>query len=224
MAKDIFIFFGPPGSGKGSLSKLLVDKLDWAQFSTGDMCRKHIAEQTELGKEIDFAIKSGKLVSDDQIVAMVEDWLINSAPKDTHLIIDGCPRTVPQAEALSKLVEGRFSDYNIRLINLTSSDQVLIDRILNRFICSNKKCQDVYSGLSGSTQSPKTEGICDSCGSVLTRRSDDTEEAIRERLSIYKQHAGNVLNFFTSAGKEIEEINSGRPLEEVFSEFKEKIS
>lgn len=224
MSKDIFIFFGPPGSGKGSLSKILVDTLGWSQFSTGDMCRKHISEQTEIGKRIDFAIKSGKLVSDDLIVAMVEDWLLNDAPRDKTLIIDGCPRTVAQARFLFKLVEEKFSNYNIRLINLTSPDQVLIDRILNRLICSNKKCQAVYSSTPGSTQKPKNIDKCDLCGSPLVRRSDDTEDAIRERLATYNKHADEVLNYFVSVGKVIEEVDAAKPLQEVFAEFKKKIS
>jgi adenylate kinase len=224
LVRDIFVFFGPPGSGKGSLSKLLVDRLDWVQFSTGDMCRKHIADQTELGKEIDFAIKSGKLVSDDQIIAMVNDWLVNVAPKDAPLVIDGCPRTIAQAESLSNLIEKKFPNCNIRLINLTSSDEVLIDRILNRFICSNKKCQIAYSASKGSTQQSKIVGQCDACGERLVRRADDNEEAIRERLTIYRQHADGVLNYFVSIGKDIEVIDAMRPLEKVFSDFKEKIS
>ena len=221
--KDIFIFFGPPGAGKGSLSQLLVDKLGWAQFSTGNACRKHIAEKTKIGKEIDFAIKSGKLVSDELVIDMVEDWISNEAPKDKELILDGCPRTIAQAEYLSKIIHDKFNDRNIRLIRLTSSDEVLIDRLLNRMICSNKQCQTVYSAIKDSTQISEKKGICDVCGSELVKRSDDTKEAVSERLLIYKQHANDVLGYFASKGKKVEELNAEMPLSAVFSEFKNKI-
>src|SRR5438105_2140053 len=102
---NIFIFLGPPGSGKGSVSRLCIKDLGWVQLSTGNLCRKHIAKQTEIGKEIDFAIKSGKLVSDDLITNMVLEWFQKDFDDSHTVILDGYPRTIMQAQAFTKLFD-----------------------------------------------------------------------------------------------------------------------
>ena len=216
--RDIFIFFGPPGAGKGTLSALASSRLGWSFFSTGDACRKHISEGTKIGQSIDFAIKSGKLVSDDLIIQMVEHWLLNDAPKDSNLILDGCPRTLAQAEYLVNLIESKFPDCKLRVVELTSSDQVLVERILNRMVCSNKECQAVYSKSAESTHS-KVNGKCDKCGAILKRRSDDTEEAIKERLQTYAMHAKPVLDFLSKKGIRVDKIDAERQIEKVFKDL-----
>ena len=114
--KSVFIFIGPPGSGKGTLSHLCVSSLRWVQLSTGNLCRKHIAEQTEIGKQIDFALKSGKLVSDSLINAMVHDWFSMTIQEADNIILDGYPRTVAQAEALHEYLQKNLSHVDVQVI------------------------------------------------------------------------------------------------------------
>ncbi|MDZ4153972.1 adenylate kinase family protein, partial [Methylicorpusculum sp.] len=121
--RDLFLFIGPPGSGKGTLADACVKSLNWKQLSTGNLCRQHIAEQTEIGKHIDFAIKSGKLVSDSLIVAMVHDWFSRYLAEHNTVILDGFPRTVPQAQELSALLEQSFSAAQLQIIQLAVSDE-----------------------------------------------------------------------------------------------------
>ena len=218
--KNILIFIGPPGSGKGSLSELCVKRLGWAQLSTGNLCREHIANQTEIGKQIDFAIKSGKLVSDGLIVDMVSDWLQKSLASKEYVIFDGFPRTVAQAEAFDALMKGKFKDSHLRVVRLLIDDETIVARILGRYICQNDKCQAVYSLVKGSSLAPKKAGECDVCGSALIRRTDDNEVSIKERLQTYHQHEKKLLDFYRKGEKSIVELRADKPLEEVFEAFK----
>jgi len=217
--KNIFIFIGPPGSGKGSLSELCVRNLDWAQISTGNLCREHIMKQTEIGKQIDFAIKSGKLVSDGLIVDMVDDWLQKSLISKECVIFDGFPRTVAQADALGSLLGEKFKSSDLNIVRLLIDDETIIARLLGRYICQNDKCQAVYS-LVNSSLAPKKQGICDVCESSLIRRTDDNEMSIRERLSTYHQHEKKLLDFYQNKGEAVIEFNVNKPLEKVFENFK----
>lgn len=221
--KTVYLFIGPPGSGKGSLSKLCVDNLDWAQLSTGNLCREHIARQTEVGKQIDFAIKSGKLVSDGLIVEMVEDWLERSFQEKESVIFDGFPRTVPQAGALEDLLKRSFSSSKLHVVRLLLDDDIIVDRLTNRYICKNGACQAVYSLAQGSTLAPKKHMLCDVCEGALVRRSDDTEESIRERLKTYHQHERNLIDFYRNHGKKILELGVAKPLDMVFKDFKKLV-
>lgn len=108
MSQQAFIFMGPPGSGKGSLSKLCKTYWGWQQLSTGNLCRKHISEDTQIGKEIDFIIKSGKLISDELIASMVDAWLTDVVGKEYSLILDGYPRNFTQAQDLLRLIQDKY--------------------------------------------------------------------------------------------------------------------
>ena len=215
--RDIVIFLGPPGSGKGSLSQLCVKRLNWKQLSTGNLCRSHIAQGTTIGKEIDFAIKTGKLISDYFIIGMVEDWLESTEPVCT-VIFDGFPRTVPQAQALHDLIEAR-DDLTLSLVLLAIPDQELVYRLLARSICQNEECQQVYSLHDSSLQGPKKELTCDECESPLIRRSDDEAVAIAERLKVYREHEKGLLSFYQEKGHAINKVEGVLPLEEVYKRF-----
>ncbi len=218
MTKEVVLFLGPPGAGKGSLSHLCVKRLGWVQLSTGNLCREHIAEGTEIGEKIDFAIKSGKLVSDDLIVDMVGRWLEEALSGDQTVIFDGFPRTVPQAEALQKLVEKR-GDISLRLVRLTMLDNDLMSRLLARAICSDRECQTVYSVHEHSSLKPRKPGTCDECKGVLVRRSDDEESAIAKRLKVYHEHEKGLLSFYEKIGQTICNVEAHQPLEEVYCSF-----
>ena len=170
---DVIIFVGPPGAGKGSISQRCCQELGWVHLSTGNLCRKHINEQTQIGKEIDFAIKSGKLVSDKLIVSMVVDWFEGQQGSYQRVILDGTPRTIPQAQALAELGEQMLQGVRFWVIRLVIPDEVVIERLSSRYICQDNNCQAVYSYVSGSVLAPKQHMICDRCTMQLVRRKDD---------------------------------------------------
>lgn len=216
---EVFIFIGPPGAGKGSLSSLCVKRLGWVQLSTGNLCRKHISEQTEIGKQIDFAIKSGKLVSDNLITSVVGDWFANNVGKAPAIILDGFPRTLAQAQALHEMLASQVPGLHLRIVKLDISDETVVERLCNRYICSNVECQEVYSMAAGSAQLPRNDSKCQRCGSMLVRRKDDNQEAVLERLKIYHKHEHDLLNFYKNTKHEITEFSVEKPLDEVFDEF-----
>ena len=218
-SKQIFIFLGAPGSGKGSLAYACVDKLHWKQLSTGDLCRKHIVEGSVLGQEIDFAIKSGTLVSDDVIIDMVGQWLNEETLLNTSIILDGFPRTVPQAEGFIKLIKSNFAAIPLRIVHFVISDEVVIKRLSSRLICSNKDCQRSYSSNEISQFFPKNLGKCDKCGATLKSRDDDRPEAIASRLEGYHYHIGALMDFYKKSGYVVEHILGNASSEQVFEEF-----
>ncbi len=136
----LYIFFWPPGSGKGTLSSLCVERLGWGHLSTGDLCRKNVEEKTELGKQIDFIIKSGKLIDDSVIIQMIVQWL-----EENTLRVDGVTRTVAQAEGLLAYLKKSGLRFSLHVIVLDVSDDEIIKRLSSRQICSNKECQHIYS-------------------------------------------------------------------------------
>ncbi len=219
MKKQIVLFLGPPGAGKGSLSQLCVKRLGWQQLSTGNLCREHIAQGTELGKEIDFAIKSGKLISDTMIIGMVDEWLATSMGGHT-VIFDGFPRTVPQAESLQKLLEAR-GDIALHLVRLVIPDKDLVYRLLARSICQYNSCQMVYSLHKLSAHSPTIVNVCNECDSPLIRRSDDEEAAITERLRIYHEHEKGLSSFYEKVGHPVSSVEAHMPLDEVYERLLE---
>ena len=217
--KKVFIFIGPPGSGKGSLSQYCSNKLGWKQLSTGSLCRKNIDEQTEIGKQIDFAIKSGKLISDDLIVSMVEEWLTNNSSHFQTAILDGFPRTVQQAEALNDLLRHKVKNCDLKIVRLFISDGTIVHRLSGRLICSNNDCQAIYSVLPLSELTPERMMTCDTCQNTLVRRADDAMSAVVERLKIYHTHEQQLLDYYRDYGFGINEVNVEKPLKDVFDDF-----
>lgn len=219
MLKDIVIFLGPPGSGKGSLSQLCVKRLGWVQLSTGNLCREHIAHQTEIGKQIDFAIKSGKLITDSLIIRMVQDWMLTHSKDVSVVILDGFPRTVTQAEVLQKLIADTSSESNLSIINLVLDQEKIIERLANRRICENNTCQAVYSLSSQSKHMPKKDMICDECSGALIRRADDEEESIRQRLKLHYENERMLIDFYQKNDQQIIACDVARSLESVYQQI-----
>lgn len=220
--KNVYIFIGPPGSGKGTLSHLCVKLLGWVQLSTGNLCRKHIAEATEIGKQIDFAIKSGNLVSDSLINAIVYQWFADTLATADNIILDGYPRTVAQAHALYEFLTPRLSGVGVRIIRFFVSDKAVVERIGARLVCLNKDCQEVYS-LHRNARVPAIPMKCDICSSELGRRDDDEQSAVTDRLQTYHRHEQDLLNYYQATPFAIEHFSVEKPLEEVFEEFKKLI-
>lgn len=212
---DIYIFLGPPGSGKGTLSNLCISRLGWLQFSTGNVCREHIEKKTALGKEIDLILKSGKLISDNIIVEIVDQWLahkISGANRTLTVVLDGFPRTLVQAVELNRIIYGgRFKDIMLKIVKLSVSDDIVIDRLSARMICKNNSCGAIYSTISHMTEK------CTKCNSDLIKRADDTIDAIKNRLDIYYKHELEMLKYYEDINQKIEHIDVDTSVENVFN-------
>ena len=191
----VIIMLGAPGTGKGTVAGILTQKLGIPQVSTGDIFRKHIKEQTELGKLADKYISKGHLVPDDVTIDLVKSRLQEDDVKN-GIILDGFPRTVVQAEALDKMLaeQGRKVDM---VVNLTTPKEEIIERITNRRICSNPECKTIYNLI---LNPPKVEGICDKCGSELIQRKDDNRETVEARLENYLNVTSPLVEYYTKKG------------------------
>lgn len=186
------VMLGAPGTGKGTIGKILSKDMGLTHISTGDIFREQIGKKTELGKEAESYMSKGLLVPDELTIKMVEKRLSEEDVKD-GAILDGFPRTAVQAEALKKfLLENNPKQKRIA-IELNVPDEEIIRRVVNRVTCSNKACGAIYNL---ETRPPKQAGICDICGSKLTKRDDDNEETVRKRLTVYHSNAKDLLEFY----------------------------
>ena len=199
----IIIMLGAPGTGKGTVAGLLQEKLGIKQVSTGDIFRKNIKEGTELGKIAEVYISRGDLVPDDVTVKVVEERL-NEPDVENGIILDGFPRTVKQAEELDKILSEKGKKVD-KVINLTTPDEEIVERIINRRVCSNQECKAVYNLI---LNPPKKDGICDKCGSELIIRKDDTEETVRARLKNYFEQTSPLVEYYEKQGNVLTETVS----------------
>ena len=192
----VIIMLGAPGTGKGTIASILTEKLGIPQVSTGDIFRKHIKEKTELGKIAESYISKGALVPDDITVNIIKDRL-KDKDVENGIILDGFPRTVKQAEELDKMLkqEGKKVDL---VINLTTPEEEIIERIVNRRICSNQECKEVYNLV---LRPPVKEGLCDKCGHELIQRKDDTIETVKSRLDNYFKQTSPLVEYYEEQGK-----------------------
>lgn len=217
IVKDIYIFIGPPGSGKGSLSHLCKKKLGLTHLSTGNLCRQHITRMTDIGIRIDRAIKSGKLIDDDLMVEMVSSWIPEAVNSSAGIILDGFPRTVAQARALDALFSREhFKGTVVTVVAMNINDDHVVDRLRARFVCEEESCQAVYSFT------PKTGGAviaCEECGSTLVQRTDDKSDVVYERLRVYHRYADDLLKHYRDSSYRVIDLNVEFPLEHVFKTF-----
>lgn len=189
------ILLGAPGAGKGTVAKMLTALDGSVQISTGDILRGAVKEGTELGKKADGFMKAGDLVPDDLILGIMGERLQQDDCK-AGFLLDGFPRTIPQAEALSKMLD----ELGIKLdaaVNLDVPRETILDRLTTRRTCSNSDCQEIYNVKSKPT---KVEGVCDKCGSPVIQRDDETEEAISKRLDTYNEKTAPVAGFYRDNG------------------------
>ena len=191
----VLIMLGAPGTGKGTVANILKEKLNIPQVSTGDIFRKHIKEQTELGKLADKYISQGHLVPDDVTIDLVKHRLQEDDVKK-GIILDGFPRTVVQAEALDKMLKEQERQVDM-VINLITPKEEIIERIVNRRICSNPECKTVYNLI---LNPPKQEGICDKCGSRLIQRKDDNKETVKQRFNSYIEETSPLVDYYEKKG------------------------
>lgn len=190
----ILILLGPPGAGKGAQSSRLEEMHGIKQLSTGDMLRALVASGSPLGQEAKAVMDAGQLVPDDLIGKMIAER-VEQPDCANGFILDGFPRTVPQAEMLDRLLADKKLDLDA-VIELEVDEDGLVDRIVNRFSCA--KCGALYNAKS---KLPKVDGVCDVCGSTeFTRRSDDNEETVRKRLAAYHAQTAPILPYYEERG------------------------
>ena len=201
---------GPPGAGKGTLAKQLKEALNLVHISTGDMFREAIKAQTELGLLAASYINKGDLVPDDVTIGLVKERL--SQPDcEAGFLLDGFPRTLPQAEALNEIAKS-ISRPIEAVINLDCDNDELVRRISGRRVCKN--CGAPYHVI---TMKPKVEGVCDLCGGPLYQRKDDNEEALKVRLEHYVSETKPLLDYYKKLGL-LESFNSLIGKEVLFDE------
>ena len=185
------ILLGAPGAGKGTVAKLLSEYDGSVQISTGDILRKAVKEGTELGKEAKEYMDRGDLVPDSLIMKIMETRL-QEPDCEKGFILDGFPRTIPQAESLVALLDKLEITLDF-VANLDVSKDVILDRLTTRRTCANPECQEIYNIKSNP---PTADGKCKKCGTPVVQRDDETEEAILNRLETYNEKTAPLMGFY----------------------------
>ena len=190
----IVVLLGPPGAGKGTQAKRIEERVGLVQLSTGDMLRAAVAAGTEIGRQAQAIMEAGELVPDATMVRMIAERI--EAPDCAKgCILDGFPRTIAQAEALDRMLEGKGLALD-RVIEMKVDDTVLVERITGRFACA--KCGEGYHDIY---RRPKVEGKCDACGGgTFDRRADDTVETVAQRLAAYNAETAPLLDYYAGTG------------------------
>ena len=203
-----FVFLGPPGAGKGSLAVKVAEDYKIPHISTGDIFRANIKAQTPLGVKVKAIIDSGSLVSDELTFELVKDRLAQDDCKNGY-ILDGFPRTIPQAEMLDGLVA------DLKVVNFQISDDIVIGRLSTRRVC--KACGANYNIK---TLPPKVEGVCDKCGGELYQRDDDKQESILHRMDVYREQTEPLIKFYRDKGA-ITDLDASIETDVLLGKFKE---
>ncbi|NYE58108.1 adenylate kinase [Carboxydothermus ferrireducens] len=206
------LIMGPPGAGKGTQAEKIVKEFGITHISTGDMFRAALKNQTPLGLKAKEYMDKGELVPDEIVIAMVEERI--SAPDCAKgFLLDGFPRTIPQAEALDK----KLSEMGITLdgvINIEVPREELIERLTGRRVC--RQCGATYHVKFNP---PKVEGVCDACGGELYQRSDDSLETVSNRLDVYEAQTAPLKDYYAKTGL-LKNIDGTKSIEEVFVSIK----
>ena len=210
------LIMGPAGAGKGTQSDLILQAYDIPHISTGDMLRENVANGTELGKEAKSYMDAGKLVPDDVINAMVEKRLQEPDCQKGYLL-DGFPRTLVQAEAFEKIA-AKIGKPVEAVLALEVDFEILKERVTGRRVCP--KCGTIYHTKYFP---PKTEGVCDKCGSPLKQRADDTVEKLTQRMKEYDASTKPVIDFYDAKGV-VTHLDASQKPEEIFGQIKEALS
>ena len=192
----VIIMLGAPGSGKGTQCKWISSKYGIEHISMGDIFRKNIKERTPIGIEAEKYINEGKLVPDNIAIKTLEETLDKIDNLEKGIILDGYPRTIIQAEKLDEYLERKSLKLDA-VINLTISDEEIISRVVNRRICCNSKCGEIYNIKNNP---PKKENVCDKCGSDLIKRADDNEQTALNRVEVYHKQTKPLIKYYNEKG------------------------
>ncbi len=187
------VLVGPPGAVKGTQASRISSEYGIPHVATGEMLREHVRKETDLGNQAKQFMDKGELVPDELIIDMVRQRLANS-DSEQGFILDGFPRTVPQAEALEEVLDDLDKPLEV-VVRMVIGEEEVLRRITGRRVCEN--CGQVYHV---EMDPPQQEGVCDECGSSLFQREDDTEDVVRERLAGYREQTEEVLSFYEERG------------------------
>jgi len=207
---EVFIFIGPPGSGKGTQAKKISEFLNYSFISTGDILREEVKKKTKLGNMAKKYMEKGELVPDDLMLKIIKKNL----KKKKGVILDGFPRTINQAKGLDEILKNKSLKID-NVFYLKVKDEEIIKRLSSRRICP--KCQNIYNLI---TKKPKNDEVCDICNVKLIQRDDDKEEVIIKRLKVYNEETKELLNYYKDKILEID--GEGNP-EDVFERIKKHL-
>jgi len=209
-AKRILVLLGPPGAGKGTQGQRWAQEHGWRYTATGDLLRQAVQNQTPLGLQAKAYMDKGLLVPDEVMGGIVEEVMRRS---QQPLVLDGYPRTLPQAQKLDEMVK-RWGWEIFAVVLFVLSDEEIVERLSARRICPN--CQAIYNLRSAP---PKNDELCDECETPLIQRDDDKPEVIRKRLAVYKEQTLPVIDYYRAEGL-LKEVNASGAPEEVYERLK----
>ena len=204
------ILLGPPGTGKGTQAQMMKEHYKIPHISTGDMLREAVAKKTDIGLKAKQIMDAGQLVPDDIIIKIVRERISQKDCKNGFLL-DGFPRTIPQADSLDKITK---IDH---VVEIVSSDNIIVKRLTARRQCS--KCNTIF----GLDIPPKKKGICDRCGGELFQRDDDKEQTIRKRLASYRKNTLPLIEYYKAKG-DLVSVDGEKPIPRIFEEIKGKLA
>lgn len=214
--KSRFIFLGAPGAGKGTQAQRLAEKLGIPQVSTGDILRESAARGTELGLEAKKFMDAGDLVPDSVVVGLVRERLAQGDCAKGW-ILDGFPRTLPQARELDETLEQINQKLDL-VIDVHVAPDAIIKRLTGRRVC--RKCSAPYHV---DYNPPKQQGICDKCSSELYQRADDTEQTVRQRLEVYHRQTEPLINYYRMQ-KVLETVDGAGPIDGIFRQIEDLVT
>lgn len=201
------VLLGPPGAGKGTQAKKLVERFHLSHISTGDIFRENIKNQTELGKKVESYLSSGRLVPDELTIAMLWDRLDREG--EQGFLLDGFPRTLDQADALKAGLAERGRPLDA-VLSIEVAEQVLVKRLAGRRTCPH--CGASFHIID---QPPQKEGVCDTCGTSLIQRPDDSEETVQKRIDVYREQTEPLVAYYEKEGILVH-VDGDRPVDIVF--------
>jgi adenylate kinase len=203
------ILLGPPGAGKGTQAKMLIDKYQIPQISTGDILRGAVKEQTQLGLEAKSYMDKGALVPDSVVIGIVEERIQQPDCQGGYML-DGFPRTVPQAEALDGMLQKRSSQID-HVVSIEVPREELMKRLTGRRTC--RDCGAMYHVMF---DPPKQEGKCDKCGGELYQRDDDNEQTVISRLEVYETQTKPLIDYYAARAK-LKPVDGIGEIKEIFT-------
>ena len=201
------VLLGPPGAGKGTQAKKLVERFHLSHISTGDIFRENIKNQTELGKKVESYLSSGRLVPDELTIAMLWDRLDREG--EQGFLLDGFPRTLEQADALKAGLAERGHPLDA-VLSIEVAEQVLVKRLAGR-----RTCPHCGASFHITDQPPQKEDICDTCGTSLVQRPDDSEETVQNRIDVYREQTEPLVAYYEKEGILVH-VDGDRPVDIVF--------
>lgn len=201
------VLLGPPGAGKGTQAKKLVERFHLSHISTGDIFRENIKNQTELGKKVESYLSSGRLVPDELTIAMLWDRLDREG--EQGFLLDGFPRTLDQADALKAGLAERGRPLDA-VLSIEVAEQVLVKRLAGR-----RTCPHCGASFHITDQPPQKEGVCDTCSTSLIQRPDDSEETVQKRIDVYREQTEPLVAYYEKEGILVH-VDGDRPVDIVF--------